>query len=200
MWPVSTEPHASAAIGNHLRGLPADVGGPVGHQPPPTFEQVRSRVRRLNLVADDVRQGRLDYIARMVGPLGRPVPESGADGRRRAAVSAAPGLARRARRRGTVVGKGDPARMRRVPFFAFSRVFRVMTFPARCAGRIRRIRAGYLILAGRRQSGPGPDLAERSRHPRCEGECVADDPVRADALLSRGPAAQLNDFTACWRR
>ena len=52
--------------------------------------------------------------------------------------------------------------------------------------RIRRIRAGYLVLAGRRQSGPGPDLAERSRHPRCEGECVADDPVRADALL-RGP-------------
>ena len=39
---------------------------------------------------------------------------------------------------------------------------------------------------GRRHGGPGSDLAERSRNPRCEGECIADDPVCADALL-RGP-------------
>ena len=34
-------------------------------------------------------------------------------------------------------------------------------------------------------SGPGPDLAERSRHRRCEGECVADDPACVDPLLRR---------------
>ena len=45
------------------------------HEAPPPLEQVRPRVRRLDLVADDVGERRLDDLARMVRLPGRPVPE-----------------------------------------------------------------------------------------------------------------------------
>ena len=35
-----------------LRGLPVKIGGPIVHQPAPPLEQVRPRVRRLDLVVD----------------------------------------------------------------------------------------------------------------------------------------------------
>ena len=55
--------------------LPVEISRPVVHQPPPTLEQVRPRIRRLHLVGDHVRQRRLDDLPRVVGPLGRPVAE-----------------------------------------------------------------------------------------------------------------------------
>ena len=51
------------------------VRGPIVHEPPPPLEQVRPRVRRFDLVLDDMRQRRLDDLPRMVRLLGGPVPE-----------------------------------------------------------------------------------------------------------------------------
>ena len=53
------------------------VRRPVVHQLPPALEQVGARVGRLDLVADNMRQGGFDDLAPMVGFLGCPVPERG---------------------------------------------------------------------------------------------------------------------------
>ena len=53
-----------------------DVGGPVGHQFPPPFEQVAATVRGLDAVAVHVRQGEFADLARRVGTLGSPVAEA----------------------------------------------------------------------------------------------------------------------------
>ena len=47
----------------------------VVHQVAPTLEQVRAGVGGLDLVPNDMRQRRLDDLARVIGLLGRPVPE-----------------------------------------------------------------------------------------------------------------------------
>ena len=52
-----------------------EVRRPIVHQAPPTLEQVRPGVGRLDLVLDDMRQRGLDHFARMVGLLCCPVPE-----------------------------------------------------------------------------------------------------------------------------
>ena len=57
------------------------------HEPPPPLEQVRPRVGRLDRVADRVRQRRLDDLPRVVGLLGRPVPEAGKDAGRQPQAS-----------------------------------------------------------------------------------------------------------------
>ena len=68
-WPYS-------CIASRSRARPGKVGRPVVHQPSAPFEQVGARIRRLHLVGDHVRQRSLDNLARVVGPLGGPVPET----------------------------------------------------------------------------------------------------------------------------
>ena len=55
------------------------VTRPVVHQDSPALEQVRAGIGRLDTVANHMRQGRLDYVPGMVGLLGRPVSEAGAE-------------------------------------------------------------------------------------------------------------------------
>ena len=59
--------------------LALEVLRPVGHELSPPVEQVGPGVGGLDLVLDDVRQRRLDDLTRMVGLLGRPVPERGSE-------------------------------------------------------------------------------------------------------------------------
>ncbi len=69
-------PAASAAsAGARHRVLVGQVRGPVVHELPPPVEQVGPGVGGLHLVLDDMRPRRLDDLTRMVGLLGRPVPE-----------------------------------------------------------------------------------------------------------------------------
>ena len=86
-------PAASAAVAG-------EVLGPVVHQPPPALEQVRPRVGRLDLVLNDVGERRLDHLPRMVGLLGRPVPERRAEAMRQ-----------RRRPRGTGASSGTSTRL-----------------------------------------------------------------------------------------
>ena len=55
----------------------AQIVGPVVHQEAAAREQVGPRVGRLDRVSHLVGQRRLDDLARVVGLLGRPVPEAG---------------------------------------------------------------------------------------------------------------------------
>ena len=64
---------------DHLPARPVKVGRPVVHEPPPPLEQVRPRVGGFDLVLNDMRQRRLDDLARVVGLLRRPVPERRAE-------------------------------------------------------------------------------------------------------------------------
>ena len=57
-------------------GLSGEIGGPIVHQSPPPFRQVRPRVGGLDLVLNNVGQRRLDDLAGVVGLLGGPVPEA----------------------------------------------------------------------------------------------------------------------------
>ncbi len=85
-----------------------EIGRPRVHEPPPAFEQVRARVGRLGPLAHDVRQRRLDDLARTVGALGRPVPE-----RRAEAVRPGPAGARRTEQhRAAYAGAAPPRRGR----------------------------------------------------------------------------------------
>ncbi len=60
-----------------MRVCAGEIGFPVVHQSPPPLEQVRAGIGRLDLVMHDMGQRRLDDLARVVGLLGRPVPEAG---------------------------------------------------------------------------------------------------------------------------
>ena len=62
---------------DHLPARPVKVCRPVVHEPTPALEQVRPRVGRFDLVLNDMRQRRLDDLARVVGLLRRPVPGRG---------------------------------------------------------------------------------------------------------------------------
>ena len=81
--PIETTRRASLHNGlspvrrHHLPALPADVFGPVVHEPPPPLEQVRPRVRRLDLVMHHVRERRFDHLAWVVGVLGGPIAKGG---------------------------------------------------------------------------------------------------------------------------
>ena len=55
------------------------VTRPVVHQDTPSFEQVRTRIGRLDPVPDHMRQGRLDHLPGMIGLLGCPIAEAGAE-------------------------------------------------------------------------------------------------------------------------
>ena len=66
----------SPAQRDHLPSFLVKVGHPVLHQPPPAFEQVGPRVRRLDPVLRHVRERRLDHLVRVIRPLRRPVPEA----------------------------------------------------------------------------------------------------------------------------
>jgi len=62
-----------------LRGLfAAAVVRPCLHQVPPFLEEITTPVRRLNLVADGVRERHFPNLARKVRLLGRPIYEAGA--------------------------------------------------------------------------------------------------------------------------
>ena len=58
-----------------LIAVAVEVPCPIVHQQLPALKQVGLRVRGLNPVLDHVGERRLDDLAPMVGPLGRPVPE-----------------------------------------------------------------------------------------------------------------------------
>ena len=68
-FPTSLVQHARYTLSS------AKVGGPIVHEPSAPLEQVRPRVGRLGLVADHVRQRRLDHLLRVVGLLGCPIAE-----------------------------------------------------------------------------------------------------------------------------
>ena len=77
---IPTRPQAGASFDppggrRHPRALAGKVGFPIVHEAPPPLEQVRPCVRRLDFVADDVDERRLDDLARLVRLLGRPVTE-----------------------------------------------------------------------------------------------------------------------------
>ena len=57
--------------------MPLPLGGVqiVVHEPPPSLEQVRPRVGRLNFVLDHVRERRFDDLAWVIRAFRRPVPE-----------------------------------------------------------------------------------------------------------------------------
>ncbi len=105
---------------------------PLPNEPPPTLEQVRPGVGRLDLVLDHVSQRGLDHFPRMVGFLGRPVPErrpeavsdggdpmvdgtgaSWAASTPRSASRSASGTRGRRRRRASAPRRGPPAPSRR---------------------------------------------------------------------------------------
>ena len=76
------KPHAGVGLRRRRRrwsppgwALAGKAGFPIVHEAPPPLEQVQPRARRLDLVADDVGERRLDDLARMVRLLGRPVRE-----------------------------------------------------------------------------------------------------------------------------
>ena len=79
---TTNKPHAGVGLRRRRRrwslpgrALAGKVDFPIVHEAPPPLEQVRPCARRLDLVADNVGEHRLDDLAWMVRLLGRPVPE-----------------------------------------------------------------------------------------------------------------------------
>ena len=104
--------------------LSIQIALPVVHQPPPTLEQIRARIRPLDVVRHHVRQCRLDDLPRMVGPRGRPVRNgprprsrgataSSATSTPRSACHSASGTPDRCRRRASARPRGSPPPARR---------------------------------------------------------------------------------------
>ena len=48
---------------------------PIGHELPPTVDQIAPRIRRFGLIAYDVCKRSFHHLPRVICPLGSPVPE-----------------------------------------------------------------------------------------------------------------------------
>ena len=76
-WPAPGETALPDLVG--ATDSLGQVTRPVVHQDTPALEQVRAGIGRLDLVPDHMRQGRLDHLPGMIGLLGCPIAEAGAE-------------------------------------------------------------------------------------------------------------------------